>query len=227
MKRRNILTYLAVFTIAMASLVAGSKAFAASGEETFKAKKCGECHSVTKSIPKSFQDKLKKKGPDLWYAGSKYQKEWLEKYLSKPTLVRPLKYNSIKEKNDLKHVALSPADAKAVAEYLSTLKSKDVAQGVITKASKGIKGKLLFTGKSKSKAVCFGCHTIAGRGGSEKGGSSGPSLVNAGERLQGDWLYAYLKDRTKFDPFVRMPNFGKAFNDMELKTLSEYVMSFK
>jgi mono/diheme cytochrome c family protein len=227
MERRKILIYLAVFTIAMASLFAGGKAFAASGEEIFKAKKCGECHSVTKSIPKSFQDKLKKKGPDLWYAGSKYQKEWLEKFLSKPTLVRQLKYNSIEEKNNLKHVALSPADAKAVTDYLSTLKSKDVAQGVITKASKGIKGKLLFTGKSKSKAVCFGCHQIKTRAGKETGGFSGPSLINVGERLQGDWVYAYLKDRAVFDPFVRMPNFGKTFNDKELKMLSEYIMSFK
>jgi len=209
-----------VIVLPILILFTGGKAFGASGEDIFKAQKCSACHGVTKSHANNFQDQLKKKGPDLWYAGSKYQKKWLESYLQKPKPVRPLNYNSIDKKNDLKHPALAAADAKAVAEYLGSLKSKLVAQGIIKKASAGIRGKILF----QKKQACYGCHRIQDRG-KESGGYTGPSLVDAGKRLQGDWIYSYLKDPKPFEAAGRMPYYSH-LNDNEIKTISEYVMSF-
>ena len=202
-------------------LFAAEWSLAATGKEVFKSQKCGSCHSLTQSVDTSFQDQLKKKGPDLWYAGSKYQKAWIVSYLQTPKPVRPLVFNSVDKNNELKHAALSAADAGAVGEFLSSLTSKDVAQGVITKANKGVRGKILF----QKKQACYGCHRAAKRGGGEAGGFSGPSLVGAGQRLQGDWVFSFLKNPASFVPAGRMPYY-KHLSELEIKTISEYVMSF-
>ncbi|MFQ5444530.1 MAG: hypothetical protein ACE5EK_07930, partial [Nitrospinales bacterium] len=38
-----------------------------------------------------------------------------------------------------------------------------------------------------------------------RGGISGPSLVDAGNRLQPDWIYNWLKTPRRFEPKGRMP----------------------
>ena len=48
---------------------------AAAGKKAFGAKKCGGCHQTAgPAKEKTIADQLKKKGPELWYAGSKFQK---------------------------------------------------------------------------------------------------------------------------------------------------------
>jgi len=200
--------------------------FAASGEDVFKSKKCNACHSMSGSPASSFIEQQKKKGPDLWYAGSKFQEKWLENYLQKPENIRPLAFGSVKEKNTLKHPALSAADAKTVTAYLTSLKSAAVTKGAVKKANKGVKGKILF----KKKQACYGCHQAPKKAGKEGGkiigGYSGPSFVGAAERLQGDWIYSYLKNPKPFITAGRMPYY-KHLKDKEIKTITEYMMSFK
>lgn len=220
MKNRTSLC--CMITSLLALLLTTGNGFAASGEAVFKSEKCSTCHSVTGPPAKSFKEQQKKKGPDLWYAGSKYQEKWLESYLQKPTKVRPLAFGSIKEKNKLKHPALSAADAKAVTVYLASLKSDAVTKGAVKKANKGVRGKILF----KKKQACYGCHQAPKKGGKVFGGYSGPSFVDAGERLQGDWIYSFLKDPKPFITAGRMPYYDH-LKDNEIKTLTEYMMSFK
>ncbi len=211
-----------IITSLLVSSLTWGNAFAASGEDIFKSNQCSGCHNMTGSPAKSFEEQQKKKGPDLWYAGSKYQGEWLESYLQKPASVRPLAFGSVKELNKLEHPALSAADAKAVTGYLASLTSSAVEKGTVKKADKGVRGKLLF----KKKQACYGCHRIPGKGGKESGGFSGPSLVGAGKRLQGDWMYSFLKDPGSFVGAGRMPHY-KHLKANEIKKLSEYMMSFQ
>jgi mono/diheme cytochrome c family protein len=205
----------------VSSLTCGN-VIAASGEDIFKSNKCSDCHNMTGSPAKSFEEQQKRKGPDLWYAGSKYHGEWLESYLQKPAKIRPLAFGSVKEKNTLEHPALSAADAKAVTGYLASLTSSTVEKGAVKKANKGVRGKLLF----KKKQACYGCHRIPGKGGKESGGFSGPSFVGAGQRLQGDWIYSFLKDPKSFVGAGIMPYY-KHLKANEIKTISEYMMSFQ
>jgi len=211
-----------ITTSLLVSSLAWANVFAASGEDIFKSNKCGDCHDMTGSPAKSFEEQQKRKAPDLWYAGSKYQGEWLESYLQKPANVRPLAFGSVTDKNKLEHPALSAADAKATTAYLASLTSSVVKKGAVKKADKGVRGKLLF----KKKQACYGCHRIPGKGGKESGGFSGPSLVGAGKRLQGDWMYSFLKDPESFVGAGRMPHY-KHLKANKIKTLSEYMMSFQ
>jgi len=194
----------------------------ADGKGVFASKNCGGCHQIQgPAAEKTFEDQLKKKGPELWYSGSKFKKEWLVEWLEKPTTIRPLKYNSITEKNTEKHPALSKGEAGEVAEYLMTLTAKEAAAAGITEASTPV-GKNLF----QKKYGCVGCHSV--KAGAQKvGGVSGPDLSEAGKRLKGDWVYAYLKEPTVFKPVKRMPVFVGIINDNEMKSLAGFVAGQK
>ena len=194
----------------------------ADGKSMFASKNCGSCHQTEGPVvEKTFDDQLKKKGPELWYSGSKFKKEGLQEWLEKPTAIRPLKYNSITEKNAEKHVALSKKEAEEVAEYLMKLTVKEVSAGTIIAVSNP-QGKNLFI----KRYGCVGCHSI--KAGAQKvGGVSGPDLSEAGKRLKGDWVYVYLKEPKVFKPVKRMPVFVGIINDNEMKKLAGFVAAQK
>ena len=204
-------------------LMAGALSWAdpAAGKKVFQAKKCQQCHYTDgPAKEKSIADQLAKKGPELWYAGSKFQKAWLAKWLQDPKPIRPLKYNSVTEKNPGDHPKLAGGDAAAVTNFLMTLTSKEVETGVVT-PKKNPKGRLIFV----KKMPCSGCHQFPGK--KFTGGRSGPSLVGAGERLNPDWIFAYLKKTKVFKPVRRMPIFAGILSEKDMKLVAQYVASFK
>lgn len=220
--RNYVIALAAITSIAIGAGAERCMADAAKGKGIFEAKKCGgDCHATQGSATeKTFADQLKKKGPELWYAGNKFKKEWLEKWLQDPQPIRPLEYNSIEKKNPGNHPKLSKEEADELAEYLMTIISKDVEAGVV-QAKSNPQGKLIF----EKKQACNACHQIA-KGSRIMGGLVGPSLVKAGERLQGDWIYAYLKKPKVFKPVKRMPIYEGYLNDVDMKNVAAYVASF-
>ncbi len=195
----------------------------AEGKTLFTAKNCGSCHLTTgPNTDKSFEDKLKHKGPDLWFAGSKFKLDWLEEWLKDPKPIRPMEYNTIDKKNAGNHPKLPANEAHQVTEYLNTLKSKDVAEGVIEEGKPNIQGKIAF----EKKQGCYGCHSLK-KAGKVVGGLTGPSLVDAGKRLKGDWIYAYLKNPKALIPIKRMPIYTGILNDNDMKAAAQYITTFK
>jgi len=200
----------------------GALADAAAGEKAFKANKCQDCH-YTKgpAREKTIDDQLAKKGPELWYAGNKFQKDWLGGWLQNPVPIRHMKFNSLTEKNPGDHPKLAGADAANVTDFLMGLAPVDVEAGVI-KAKKSPKGRLVFT----KKMPCSGCHQYPAKK-KVMGGLAGPSLVGAGTRLNPDWIYAYLKNPEVFKPVKMMPVFVGLLSDNDMKNVSKYVAYFK
>ena len=202
--------------------VVAAQAAPADGESVFKAGKCQDCHyTAGPAREKSISDQLAKKGPELWYAGSKFQAAWLQQWLQDPKVIRPLKYNSLTEANPGDHAKLAADDAAAVTEFLMGLTSSEVVAGVITPKNHP-KGRLIF----RKKMPCSGCHQFVDRK-KVTGGLSGPSLVGAGKRLNPDWIYAYLKTPKIFKPVKMMPVFAGIMKDKDMKAVSAFVASFK
>ena len=91
-------TFLGLMLVAMATVVAIARADAAAGKEVFQGSDCQSCHYTQgPATEKSIADQLAKKGPELWYAGSKFQQPWLEAWLQDPQPIRPMKFNSVME----------------------------------------------------------------------------------------------------------------------------------
>lgn len=196
----------------------------AGGKEVFEAKKCGGCHYTQgPAREKTIADQKAKKGPELWYAGSKFQKAWLEAWLQDPKPIRPLKYNVLAEKNPGDHLKLSGDEAKGVAEFLMALTSADVKAGSITPKENDPKAKKIFT----KDMPCSGCHQYPDRGGKTAGGISGPSLAGASRRLNPDWILAYLQKPEIFKPVKAMPVFTGYISDKDMEKLAAWVAAFE
>ena len=194
----------------------------AAGQAIFEAKECAACHYAEgPAREKTIEDQLAKKGPELWYAGSKFQQPWLEAWLQDPKPIRSLKYNSLTEDNPADHPALGGDDATAVTEFLMSLTSGEVEAGVI-KPKKNPKGRLIFS----KKMPCSGCHQFPTKK-PFNGGRAGPSLVGAGERLNPDWIYADLSKTAVFKPVRMMPNFEGLLREKDMKAVASYVANFK
>lgn len=207
--------------LALLALTAFSSRAEAGGEQIFNDKKCTECHYTQgPAREKSVADRLAQKGPELWYAGDKFQEPWLVTWLADPQPIRPLKFNSLTEKNGGDHAKLSAAEAKEVATYLMGLKSGAVKAGEV-QPKNNPKGKQIFT----KTMPCSGCHTYPDKD-KAVGGLSGPTLVGAGTRLNPDWIYAYLANPKLFKPVKMMPVLTELLKENDMQKVAAHVASF-
>ena len=126
--------------------------------EEISKKGCRECHRF------SSEEKESNKGPDLFYAGDKFYKNWLNKFLQSPTVIREVNVFSEsdflgkKHKASNPHVALAKEGAERVANFLMTLRLPNLEVGKVNKEplSKGERAqtKMLF----ERSFGCISCH---------------------------------------------------------------------
>ncbi|MFQ5441584.1 MAG: c-type cytochrome [Thermodesulfobacteriota bacterium] len=204
-------------SVAIFSRASEALAGAAEGEKIFTAKRCAACHRTEGPVKVTLTERLKEKGPDLWYAGSRFKREFLLDWLKSPKAIRPMAYNSLTIKNRGDHARLSKEDAASVTDYLMTLKSPLVRSAGI-KPNTAVKGRFIF----QKKLGCYGCHMVR-RGSKVVGGLTGPALIGASKMLQPDWIYAYLKDPKAFTPATPMPIYRGLVSDSDLRALAGFV----
>lgn len=202
----------------------------AAGAAVFEREGCGECHRV--QPPGSgfgFADRVAQKGPDLWYAGSKFQPGWLKAWLTKPDPVMGIRFDSLEPDTSLSpHPRIPPDQVPDLAAYLESLVDAELPVGMVaasepTSRMELLRGRILF-GKEQQ---CFACHRTRTRYGVEVGGVTAPSLGDAGKRLNPDWVYGFLMDPKRYTPVTRMPIYrGDTYTDyqaQEMKLLARYI----
>jgi len=218
--RTGIATLMLILALSLFTATAAN-AGADEGEAIFTAK-CAVCHSINKPTSRpTIEEALNEKGPNLWYAGSKYKEGFIEGWLKNPKPLRGMEYNSLTEKAKGGHLALNEAEAAKVASYLQSLTSPDVTD-VDIKVRATVRGRFIF----QKKFGCYGCHTIR-RGAKLVGGLTGPTLTGTAERLNPQWVYSYLKNPRAFSPISPMPNYSGLLSEVKLKALVGYVSAQK
>ncbi|MBI5888831.1 MAG: c-type cytochrome [Deltaproteobacteria bacterium] len=206
--------------IALSFFFFASSAFAGAGEgkKAFDAAGCAACHQIKgPAKEKTIKDALAKKGPELWYAGSKFKKEFLGGWLEDPRPIRPMEFYSLTKTNQGNHPKLSGKDAADVAGFLMGLKAPEVKDSGI-KPQENQRGRIIFV----KKQSCYGCHQVKEKG-VITGGLTGPSLAGAAERLSPDWVCAYLSNPRVFKPVKDMPDYAGILTDEEIRDLAAYV----
>ncbi|WP_296000629.1 cytochrome c [Rugamonas sp.] len=193
---------------------------------------CVACHAVSKPEKLSLDRLWERKAPDLYYAGSKFNKPWLVSWLQNPTTIRGggvMYAKAVKGGADRTvdtidaaqlpaHPKLSAADAATAADLLMALKVDGlVPAGAFKNEPPSSMASMLF---SKLRG-CTSCHT-AKAGGAP---TSGPELYTAGDRLQPDFVHAYINNPQKFDAHVWMPTLG--LTDADIQKLTGYVSTLK
>jgi len=217
---------------AIALAAAALNGWAAGGQDLIK-QQCVACHAVTKPEKATLDRLWERKGPDLHYAGLKFNRDWMVGWLQNPTVIRaggvlPPKAakgadgkgpDTVDPAQLAPHPKLSAADATAVADALMALKP----EGLVEKgAFKNEPVNASFASMLFSKLRgCTSCHSSK----PNAGGISGPELYTAGDRLQPDYVVAYVKDPHKFDPHVWMPRLE--LNDADVQKLAGYISTLK
>ena len=105
----------------------------------------------------------------------------------------------------LNNFATRPGKGVNVARPDLTVKPEQAAEMVEL-------GKRLYS----NKYGCNGCHSIG-----EVGGKVGPALDRAGFRLNGTWIYRWVKNPQAMKPETRMPALG--LSDAEAKAVTMYL----
>ncbi|OGW17826.1 MAG: hypothetical protein A3K09_01240 [Nitrospinae bacterium RIFCSPLOWO2_12_FULL_47_7] len=186
-------------------------------------KKCEGCHRFSQASKETAA------GPDLFFTGDKFQKAWMIAYLQKPEVIRKGGYITDPgflrgEPTSADHAVLSAKEAEAMVDYLMTLKLPGLPNGVDSEPlSQGnrAKVKVLF----ERDYGCSACHETINLAGKIRGGVSGPSLANAGNRLKADWVYHWLKTPRDFLDKGRMPVFQ--LPDDVMVQITKYIMTMK
>lgn len=199
----------------LVGLLALSPAMAADGKAILD-QQCASCHDLKGPAAQTIEDLWQRKGPDLFYAGSKYKRDWLESWLVKPTRIRIAGHHYLQhikpgEKQDgvdastLKpHPAISAKEAKDVAGALMALKGPEKIAGLVKTddfkgGSMGISfGEMVF---DKFNG-CMACHQIE----PGYGGLSGPEVYTAAQRMQENYLVSFIRNPQAWNPKTPMPN---------------------
>jgi mono/diheme cytochrome c family protein len=214
-------------------LIAALAAFSSAGHAAdLLSQQCIACHAITKPANTSLDRLWERKGPDLYYAGNKFNKPWLVSWLQNPTTIRAagvMYAKAVKASGDKTvdlidaaqvpaHPKLSAADAATAADLLMALK----VDGLVTPgAFKGEPGGSMASMLFSKLRGCTSCH--AAKSGDKP--TSAPEMYSAGERLQPDFVHAYISNPQKFDAHTWMPTLG--LNDADLQKLTAYISTLK
>lgn len=188
---------------------------------------CASCHALTRPENPTVDRLWNRKGPDLWYAGDKFNREWLVNWLQNPTHIRPggvmwFKHAKAGDPRDTldtdaveKHPSVDAATATQLADSLLQLKG----EGLVNEGEAKSEGANMAMAKMSFVKLrgCGSCHQDK----PGQGGLSGPEFYDAGVRLKPDYVLAYMRDPQSFDRFVWMPRMP--LNDTDLQRLTAYI----
>lgn len=112
------------------------------------------------------------------------------------------------------HLGISPAEARTIASYLSTVMVDDAIEGEVPRdAGTVARGRELF-----DRDGCVACHIVG-----ERGGFVGPDLNGIGARLKPGWTVAWLLEPERWKPGTLEPS--RALTRPDAEALAAYVLS--
>ena len=180
---------------------------------------CSTCHKF-EGEPES---RFNLKAPDLMWAGSKYQHNWLVGFLSgkeNPLYAKSYRWDQGWEPDA--HVTLPEEQAEAIATYLEKQYIDSRVQVGAFDVSKVTKKEAEFGTLAFREHACIGCHTIE-ENGQLVGGPQSADLAAAGKRYNPDWLYRFTLNPQDFTP--HSGEFVGDATEFGVRALVGYVMT--
>lgn len=226
--RRMPLSWLLLACLCSPLLPGQARGETGNGGDILK-QRCASCHALHGPAPQTVAELWKRKAPDLFYAGDKYRREWVERWLQQPRRIRPAgefyrqhikpgKVRDLVDESTLKpHPRLDRDEAIAVAKALADMHAHRAlieAEQLDAKLDPGAFGETLFI----TIYGCMACHRIE----PGYGGLSGPELYTAGLRLQPRFMLSYIRSPQAWDPKIWMPN--KHVPEVNIQKLVHYLI---
>ena len=187
--------------------------------ETIIANNCSACHKFKGKEESRFN----LKAPDLMWGGSKYQRDWLIRWLTgKEPMLYVKGYRWDQNQETHKHAIVTEKEANAIADYFEkNLKDSRVTVGAfdlskVTKRDAEV-GAVIY----KAHA-CIGCHTIE-ENGQLVGGPQSANLADSGNRYNEDWLFRFGINPQDFTP--HSGEFLADATEPQLRSVIGYLMT--
>ncbi len=184
---------------------------------------CGGCHQLDEPPAESrtLKSYRERKGPDLFYAGSKFRPEWLREWLLHPTVIRPAGLDPARRtttsagasdavvERPFAHPSVPEDQIEPVVRALVALDA--LQESLAGEAAKPVKVPRMLAELNFAKFKgCGSCH----RTDDESPPLSGPDLHRAYDRLRPEFLSSYIAHPQDWDPAAPMPGYGLAPNEV-------------
>lgn len=157
---------------------------------------CASCHRFEGKADSRFN----LRAPDLIWAGSKYQRPWLIRWLTgkeQPLYAKGYRWDL--SEGVAKHPTVSESDANELVDYFEKhLVDPRVTVGAFD-VSKVTAMEVEFGRQAYKAHACIGCHVIE-ENGRIIGGPQSASLVESGLRYNMDWLFRFGLNPQDFVP---------------------------
>jgi len=180
---------------------------------------CSTCHK----IKGEGESRFNLKAPDLMWGGSKYQRDWLIRWLTgKEPLLYAKNYRWDQSQEPVVHMTVTEEQANGIADYFEkNLKDSRVTVGAfdVTKVTKKDASDGAFIYKEHA---CIGCHTIE-ENGQLVGGPQSANLADSGNRYNADWLFRFGINPQDFTP--HSGEFLADATEPQLRSVIGYLMT--
>ena len=153
--------------------------------------------------------------PDLSLEGSSVQRKWLQDFLKNPNTLRPALIRRMPKFN------LSDPEISELTDYIMTVYQSSTIDRDSEPTYSQVQveqGKQLFY----AKYACQSCHIVDSK---VDKGYIGPTLTQVGSRLNGAWIYSWLKNPQALRPGTTEPN--RNMSDEDARALAAYLMAQK
>ena len=155
---------------------------------------CAGCHRLEGKPDSRFT----LQAPDLIWAGSKYQRSWLLRYLTgKEAPLYPKGYRWDVSEGPMRHPVINEEEAQGIAEYFEQHNMDPRVKVGAFDTSKVSKFDAAFGGLAYKAHACLGCHLVE-ENGRLIGGPQSASLAAAGQRYNPDWLFRFGQNPQDF-----------------------------
>ena len=179
---------------------------------------CVHCHRFEGTA----ESRFKLHAPDLIWAGSKYQRPWLIRWLTgkeAPLYAKGYLWDLTTVPS--RHPMVTETEANAIADYFAEHhKDPRVTTGAFD-LSKVSKFDVTFGAAAYKAHACLGCHTIE-ENGRLIGGPQSAALQRAGQRYNADWLYRFGQNPQDF--VVHSGEFLADATDPQLRAVIGFLM---
>ena len=180
---------------------------------------CSTCHKFEGKAESRFN----LKAPDLMWGGSKYQRDWLIRWLTgKEPLLYVKNYRWDQKQKPDPHMIVTEEEANAIADYFekNLVDSRVTVGGIdVTKVTKKDAKDGAFIYKEHA---CIGCHTIE-ENGQLIGGPQSANLADSGNRYNADWLFRFGINPQDFTP--HSGEFLADATEPQLRSVIGYLMT--
>ena len=157
---------------------------------------CVQCHRLEGTADSRFN----LQAPDLIWAGSKYQRSWLIRWLTgkeAPLYVKGYRWDLTDV--SAKHPVITEGEANLIADYFAEHNKDPRVKVGAFDLSKVTKFDVAFGGVAYKAHACLGCHTIE-ENGKLIGGQQSAALQKSGQRYDKDWLFRFGLNPQDFVP---------------------------